>query len=436
MGKFFSVIFLVVLVLAAGIFLQKFDFPITAMLGDSFRVKTSAAVLVLVLLVSFVILYVFIRLLTWLKNSPKRIAARIRKDSEAESYKNITRGFSALASGDMAKAKKFADKSHKALPNELLLKFLEAQIAVKSGESKQAEEIFSQLAKTEDAGFIGYRGLISLSVSDNKPEKALQIADDLLKTNPKSSWLNGALVDLGFRNRDWDRLEKYLKKAEANKSLEKDSIKEKFSVYYYEKAKIAKKDERFEDAEWLAERALKYQKDFLPAAIFLAELFVEREEYKKAKNIVEDFWEICPHPDLAKYYEIALINRAERVKHKFVRKLYEKNPDDVLSAVFYAKTLIEADEISTAKEVIQKAMRSKATKSVCLAMAQIDDKIAWQNKAETALEDKIWHCKITGARYNEWKMYSDSGELNTIVWGYPPNATSTNLGDNKFLLIN
>ena len=87
-----------------------------------------------------------------------------------------------------------------------------------------------------------------------------------------------------------------------------------------------------------------------------------------------------------------------------------------------------------AKEILLEALKTKETKSLCLLMAQIDDKIAWQNRAENAIADKTWHCRVTGARYPFWQLYSDSGELNTIVYGYLPESAKVAFGSTKYLI--
>jgi HemY protein len=321
------------------------------------------------------------------------------------------------------------------LPKENLVKLLQAQVANISGDKDSAQKLFEDLTKTEEGQFIGYRGLISQAIAANEPQKALEIADQLLKDNPKSTWLNNALIDLGFRNNDWDKLEKYLRKAEANKSLTKEKIAEKFAVFYYMKAKFAKTEGRGEDAIWLAERALKYNEKFIPAAIFLAEIFNGSEDYKKTKALVEKFWKQQTSLELGRLYNDALTVRGEKAKYKQVKKLYEAAPDEVESSIIYAKALIADKQNDEARELIHKAQKIRETKLVCQTMAQIDDRVAWQNRAETALDDKFWYCKLTGARYPEWQLYSDSGELNTIVWDYPLESVKAALGSNKFLML-
>jgi len=415
---------LVFFIACLGYLLQRHDFAITAEM-QGYLVETSAARLAVIAIVFIALTYALLRLVFWLKNSPHRVLQKIRKNNEQQAYRNIMSGFSALAAGDAARARKFADKADRVLPQEALVKLLQAQIAVNSGQGLEAENYYKALTTTEEGKFAGFRGLVAQAMNNNKPERALQIASDLLRDNPKSAWLNEALIDLAFRVSDWDKLERYLKKAEANKALEKAVLKEKFAVYYAVKARLAQAEGRLKDAEWLGERALKYKADFLPAAIILSGLYVEEEEYKKVRKLVARFWAVAPHPQLAKNYELALRNSGIRDKSKRVKRLYEKNPDDIDSIEFYARVLLDEKHKETAYEILQHGLSIRQTRGLCELMAQIDDKVSWLAKAAAAEGNKCWHCRVTNARYAEWQPYSDSGELDTIEWGFPSASGAT-----------
>lgn len=435
MIKLLLTLILLFLICGIGFFLQRYDFPITAEMRG-YMIETSSARLAVITVFLFGVIYAFLKLLFWFKNSPKRLMAKMRKEHESQGYRNIMRGFSSLAAGDVNAARKYAEKSKKALPSEPLVKLLLAQIAVNSGAREEANGYYRELTMNEDGKFAGFRGLVSQNILANQPEKALAIADELLRDNPRSSWLNEALIDLAFRISDWDKLERYLKKAEANKALAKPVLHEKMAIYYFMKAKIAFSEGRIKDAEWLGERSLKYKKDFLPAAILLTGVYNGEEKYKETRNLVSKFWAITPHPLLAKNYEVALLNSGIREKTAKVRRLYDKNPDNIDSIEFYARVLIEEGQKEQAKQAILHGLKVHETRGLCMLMSRVDDKVAWESRAQMAPEDKTWHCMNTGARYAYWQPYSDSGEINTIQWGFPENAPKSALAHNDFLFIN
>jgi HemY protein len=310
---------------------------------------------------------------------------------------------------------------------------LAAQAAVVGGKPELAREYYTELAAHEESRFIGFRGLIAEQIANGKIKEATKTAEDLLTSAPKSKWLNGAVIDLAFKLQDWDRLERYLKKAEANKALTKQDLKDKFAVFYFVKATAARKENRFEDALWLVEKSIKYSPDFLPAILLNGSLLLSSGEFKKLKKLVLESWEATPHPDLAVFFERAIADYKPQKQLKLAEELYNKNPADYESVIFYAKALISHGKSADAAELLKKAAGFKTTKSICRLMAQIDDSKAWNNRLDTAEDDKCWYCAKTGARYGTWQIFSDSGEFNTIVWGFAPKLDSTTT--NQFLAV-
>lgn len=435
MIRLLLVLFFVFLVSVVGTILRNYDFPITAEFQD-YLIETSAARLAIVFIILLAILLIIIRFFVWLRNSPKRLFEHMKSKSERQAYKDVMQGFSSLAAGDLARARKYADKASKALPDQALTELLQSQVAALAGEKNKADEYYKLLSNREESSFIGYRGLLSNAISNNQLDKALETADELLRKYPKSVWLNESLIDLGFRTSSWDKLERYLKKSEANKVLSKEELAEKFAIYYYMKAKIAESENRHEDAEWLVERSLKYMPEFTPSAIFQSQLYIKKNEFKKARNVIEDSWKDAPHPLLGSDYEKALQSLGEKSKAKKIRKLYEAAPDDVDSVLVYAKALLDEGDKDEARAVVKQGLNIRETKDLCTLMSEVDDKILWQNRSYTAKEDKCWYCKLTGARYQFWQPYSDSGKLGTIVWDFPPELPRTELANNNFLFLN
>jgi hypothetical protein len=98
---------------------------------------------------------------------------------------------------------------------------------------------------------------------------------------------------------------------------------------------------------------------------------------------------------------------------------------DFESVLFYAREIISFGKSEEAKQALLKAAKFRETRNLCSIMAQIDDARLWNARKDVAEDDKCWYCSKTGARYTDWQPYSDSGEFNTIVWGFPPKVNET-----------
>lgn len=434
MWRILSLFIFITIAASAGYVLKDYDFR----LGGEFMgyyVEFSAAFLAVCILLFIILFYSLLRFLWWVRTSPSRIAAKLHKDKESKAYKEIMLGFSALAEGDHARASKLGKSATKSMPNQPLALMLQAQAAGQAGEPTEALEYYRRLSETEEGKFVGYRGLIANSIENKMPAEAMKTAEELLKTSPKSRWLNEAVIDLAFRTQSWDKAEKFIRKAEANKAIPKADLAERFAVFYYIRARAARNEKRFEDSEWLTEKALKYKPNFIPAALLYSSLMISSGEFKKAKKHIEDMWKLCPHPNFAADYERAIQEYKPEKRLKLSEDLFESNPSDYESVMLYAKALLAAGKTDEAKEKLVKAASFRETRSLCQLMAQIDDAQLWLSRKDVAEDDKCWYCSKTGARYLEWQVYSDSGEMGTIIWGFPLKVSESANKANRFQLI-
>ena len=434
MLRILSIFIFITIAASVGYFLKDYDFYLSGnVLG--YYVKISFAFLAVCFLFFLILFYSLLRFLWWVRTSPSRLAAKLHRDKEQKGYKEIMLGFSALAEGDYAKASKLGNQAAKHLPKQPLATFLQAQSASLGGNKTEAIEYYRQLSETEEGKFVGYRGIIANAIENKQPHEAMRTAEELLKTSPKSKWLNEAIIDLAFRSGDWEKAEKFIRKAEANKAIPKQELAARFAVFYFIRAKNARTEKRFEDARWLAEKSMKYKPDFLPAALIYSSLLISAGEFKKVRSHIEDIWKTSPHPALAADYERAIQEYKPEKRLKLIEDLFDKNPSDYVSVLFYAKALAANGQAAEAKDMLVKAASYRETRSLCALMAQIDDSKAWNARKDVAEDDKCWYCSKTGARYLEWQVYSDSGEMNTIIWGFPPKISESANKATQFEII-
>jgi HemY protein len=440
-----KLIFTLILFLAIalfGVWVSNNNFPIVANLLD-YQIETNAAKLSVATLIAALIMYSVIRLLTWVKNSPTRFAAKLQKDKEKQGYRDLMRGFSALAAGDMTYAKKLADRAESALETQPLVKLLQAQTAVLSNKPFEAEKYYLELTKTDESRILGYRGLIAQAIENHELPRALELSEDLHKLNPSATWVNEAMIDLAMRNQDWDKVEKYTFKARKSGILNRISADINLAIVHYFYAL-----ERFEKIDYAAaikdlRLALKYNPKFLPAIILLAQALYEERELKVAAKHIEAAWKVRPHPQLANVYEQVITAMSPELspekKLKKFEKLLKINGDDIESIIAYASLAIKLNQESKAAEEIRRGLEIRETKKLCLLMADIEEYSKWQQRAISAESDKVWYCTQAGSEYANWQLYSNSGFFNTIIWGYNQQSMiiSGNLQNpmDSFLLI-
>lgn len=429
----FTLLFFFVVALL-GIWINSHSFAIDAKFLN-YRVETTSAKLTLVVFVLGSFFYALVRLIGWIKNSPVNFARSLKKDRQKQAYRDLMQGFSALAGADVSYAKKLADRAEKALEAEPLVKLLQAQIAVVAGKPVDAEKYYAELAKTESSRIVGYRGLISQALASNETERALKLAEDLQKLNPNSHWANGAIIDLALREQDWRKAEAYVEKARKADAITRDEAREKLAVIYYF---YAKQMLGTNDSDRVIEhlhKALKYNSNFLPALILLAEIYLVTEEFKKAEKLIETVWKTQTHPMLAEVYEKICDKKNPEKKLKKFERLYKINSQDVDSVATYAAIAIKLKQPELAKQVLEKILQKIETKKLCALMGMVDPQKNWNEREKAAKADKNWVCELTGVQYANWQAFSGSGFFNTIVWDFPSQKLAIQNPMDSFLLI-
>lgn len=414
------------------------SFPITVDFLD-YRMETTAAKLAIVGMFFLVFVYSVLRLFLWIKNSPSRFADKLQKDKEKQGYRDLMQGFSALASGDMSHAKKLGDRAEAALKGQPLVKLLQAQTSVLSNKPFEAEKHYAELAKIEESRIVGYRGLISQAIENRELPRALELAEDLHKLNPGSSWVSESMIDLAMRNENWTKVENYTFKAKKAGTLSNMEADINLALVHYFSAKKHYSAGKFESAILELKIALKHNPKFMAAIILLAQVLMEAKEFKAAVKHIEKSWKTRPHPKLSEIYAQVISETAPDKKLKKFEKLLKLNPTEIDSIVAYAQIAMKMEEKEKAKLEIIRGLEIRETKKLCLLMAEIDDTQKWQARAVNAESDKVWYCSQTGSECPTWQLYSNSGFFNTIIWGY--NQQSGEQGENmqnqmdSFLLI-
>lgn len=421
-----------------GVWMKAHDFPITGEY-DGYLIETSAARLALALFLFLFSFYGVLKLIFWIKASPQRITGRIEKRKNEDGMKSLMEGFSALASGDVEYARKLASRAENDLGERSLIKLLQAQIAVVDNKPAEAEEIYGELTKAEDAKFIGYRGLISQAIENKEMERALELAEDLLKLNPVSKWINEAVTDLSFRNGEWQKALDYTNKAKKNGALNNMEAKINYMLIHFLKAQDFYSEGKLDDAIENLQISLKNNKKFLPSIILYVQILVSKGEHKKAAKIIEKQWKFLPHPKLAKSYEKIFEDLTPDKLLKKMKGLAKLRRDSIQTSLLLAKSYIAVGEKAKAKEELEAARKIRETKEICELMSKIDSTIDWERRSDNAEQGKCWHCMQTGKIYNEWKLFSDEGHFHSIIWDYPQKVTGYNNSnindDDKFLLI-
>lgn len=343
----------------------------------------------------------------------------------------LSLGMSAVAAGDAKNASYQAYRVKKFLTDKNPMSMLlEAQAARLKGDAEGASKAFVALMGNKDAGFMGVRGLLQAALDREDYVSALELGHRALEDYPKQGWILSIVYDLEIRARNWDSASKVLYRTEKAGAITPEKAKSDrvaMLLAEAEELKEAGKEEHFFRA---LNKAYKFDPEFLPTTMRLADMYLERGKYKAAASMIEKSWKKGAHPAL-----VGLWGRAYRppkdndpmARVRWFEKLHKFNPQSVEGLQALASVLTQEGLWGEARKHLEAAEEIRPNVHLYKLWSQLEEKAthddaavrSWLEKAADAARERVWICSETGRIYDDWTPISDQGLFNTIVWDFP-----------------
>jgi HemY protein len=340
-------------------------------------------------------------------------------------------GMSAVAAGDRKLAQHQAHRARRLLPRDRgLTVLLEADSARLTGDEAGAHAAYNKLLSNKDTAFLGMRGLLASALDRGQADEALPLARKALGMQPKQSWLLRLVYRLELRERRWDDALRTLRRVERAKAFPSDVTRSDRQAILIQQAR-----DSFENAQGRAgmeklKQAYRIDPGFVPAALALAERYIESGDRRAAVRLVGKSWQISPHPELAALWkELAPLNKAQdfAIRLRWFEKLVALRPDHVESQLAAAQAAIDDRLWGEARQYISAAEAIKHTSRAYQMRAAMEEQLGhpgeahyWMDKAANADPDPVWTCRETGQIYERWSPVAEPhGAFNTIIWGFP-----------------
>ena len=135
--------------------------------------------------------------------SPDYITTFLRNRRGVRGYLAISQGLVAVGSGDVRKARKFANEAERIAPGEPLALLLAAQSAQLSGNRGDAERAFRAMAARGDTKLLGLRGLFVEAQRRGDLAAARAYAEEAANTAPSLAWAGQAVLEFRCAAGDW-----------------------------------------------------------------------------------------------------------------------------------------------------------------------------------------------------------------------------------------
>ena len=353
--------------------------------------------------------------------SPDQVSLFFRHRRAVKGYLAITRGLIAIGAGDLTAARRSADDAARLAPGDPLVLLLTAQAAQLEGDRASAEHAFREMARREDTKLLGLRGLYIEAQRRHDAESARLYAEEAAKASPHVSWASQAVLDYRCAAADWAGA---LGALDAMKgSLDKAAYRRQRAVLLTARAMALEATDR-DAARTFALDAVKLAPDLVPAAALAGRLLAEAGSVRKGGKILETAWLAGPHPEIAEAYGNLRPGDSARERRLRVKRLADKAPGHLESALALAQASLEADDLATARAALAPHV-AQPTRRVATLMAEIEEAQGdigrsreWMARAMRAMPDPVW--TADGVVSERWLPVSPvSGRLDAFQWKVP-----------------
>jgi HemY protein len=363
------------------------------------RLETSAAVLVLLVLALAWVLAVLRGLWRWMRRAPGQFVEARRERRREEGYEALGRGLAAVAAGDAQEARRLARKASTLLDEPPLTRLLSAQAAQLGGDEAEAERQFQAMRADPATEFIGLRGLMAKALRDNDRVLALALAERALELKPNAPWLQ---AEAG----KWRAAMATLADAAGRGAVPKETARRARTALLT--ALAAEADDPGE-AKHLVTEATELAPGFAPAATMLARLQMAAGAERKAVKALERAWSAQPHPDIARAWLALKAGAPALDRLRWLQRLTQTHAGHRESRLALAEASLDAQLWGEARRLLQD-LTSAPTPRVIRLMARIEREErsdveaarAWLERQPAAEPDPTWVCNSCGTQSSGW----------------------------------
>jgi HemY protein len=395
---------------------------------QGWRLDTNVGVLLIAVIVLILLGVALWLLYRWIVGAPGALLSGWGESRRRRGYRELTRGLAAVAAGDGAEAQKHARKAEQLLAEPALTMLLSAQAAQLTGDREGAARAFDAMLKDEQMAFLGLRGLIGQSLRDGDQMRALGYAERAFALRPQTPWVVHSLFDMQAQAGHWKAAQETLEAGMRRKVVGADKGRALKALLLVERSRDADRAGHASDAQTLARDAFALAPERIAATRQLAEMQLKAGDSRRAMKTLERGWAVAPHPDLVEIYLRASGETEPLKRIAVVRRLAERNPDDIESHLALARASLDAGLWGEARRQLETVGGTSPSVRVCSLMAEVEERASadpakvhdWLARAAMAPADRSWSCTACHAHHETWRSVCEScGAFGTLQWRAP-----------------
>lgn len=396
-----------------------------------YQIDTSFGVVAVCLGVVAVMAALLYRVWLFIRRAPGSARSSWRGHRRGRGYQALTKGMVAVAAGDADEAQRQARKADGLLSEPPLTMLLSAQAAQLSGDERAAERFFRAMTENRETEFLGLRGLLSQAMKRQDTDEAVALARRAHRLKPDSEWVSQSLFELQTRTRQWLDASVTVREAARNRHLSSPDSRHRQAVLAFQISLAATESGDAPEALKQAKIALDLDSDFLPAALGLAQHYVDIGKARKAVAVIERLWGREPHPAFVPLYWEAQGAKTVLDRVKASERLHGFNPGNPDSDIAVARAALDADLWGQARKHLEVAGGDDPAARICRMMADLEEAEhgnsakarQWLVRASLADPDPAWVCASCGHTVESWSATCGNCHgFDSLAWRTPPHV--------------
>ena len=259
-------------------------------------------------------------------------------------------------------------------------------------------------------------------------EEALKTANKAFEIRQDLYWVIESALKLRIKAEDWDGALQVLNSGFKKDIIKKDKYEQIKAILLYEIAKSLKEKDDNVNFFKFCSQALECAPDFVPAALLMAEYYMENDkQIRKAAKVLSNIWRLNPTTEIAQAYldlwpEDNDLEKVQRMETLVMTNGKDPSVNNLMMADLYCKAKLWAKAKSEFEIFL---INNPATKKLAKTIAYYENHAnnnelaaeSWKKKAKNCVSDSVWVCSNCGHTSSKWHPYCKKcDEVGAFDW--------------------
>jgi HemY protein len=365
------------------------------------RADMTAAALLLIILLASLLAFAAWRLVLWVADAPRRATAARAETRRRQELEVLTRGFTAVAAGDVAEARRLAAKAADLTAEApALARLLSAHAAEAAEDPAAAEAAWTAMLAFPDLRLAARRGLTTLALNRGDRASAVQHAEAAFALARTARWAWRVLLEARLEASDWEAARDLLKTGQERRIVSPEVAERGRAALLA--ASAAQLDltgdarARSRAADFALEAA-RLQPGFAPGVVMAARLLAAQGKAGRAAQVIETAWKAAPHPALWMALRDLKTRETPRERAGRLAALAALNPGARESRILMVEAALTGGDGARALELARALESEPLTARIAGLMARTafaagrpDEARVWRGRGISAPGEADW----------------------------------------------